>query len=113
MNAKAIEDIAGRVIEEVELADKNLDEQFEGMGPGLSEVDDEVFYYLFLMRQAEYGPDFADALNSPKDIKDPNGPPLFPNGRAQLRRFMRIQQQRMALEWNPEPYEEEQDGTDR
>jgi hypothetical protein len=105
MNGKTIEDIADRVVEQVELADKLLDEQFEGMGPGLKAVDDQTFRALFLMRMSEHGPDFAKAL----DAKKPDGTDLIPGGRNALRRYMRIEQQMRVPEWEPEPYEEVSD----
>jgi hypothetical protein len=109
MNARTIEDIADRVVEQVKLADRLLDEQFEGMGPGLTEVNDELFYALFMMRMAEYGPDYARAL----DAKKEDGTDLVPGGRNMLRRFMRVKTQRemaeMSAMWAPEPYEEDGD----
>lgn len=81
--------------------DELLPEQFRGDPPGLTELDDDTFYALFLMRQAEYGPDFARAL----DAKKPDGTDLIPGGRNTLRKFLRIRAKRqmaaMAM-WNPE-----------
>ena len=90
MSTQIVEDVAERVIEQVKLADKLIDDQFDGVGPGMSETDDATFYALFLMRMAEMGPDFTRVL----DAKKPDGTDLVPGGRAVLRKFLRLQAQR-------------------
>lgn len=109
MNGKSVEEIADMAVERVKLAAELLDDQYEGMGPGLSEPDDTTFYGLCLQRMGEYGPDFMRAL----DAKKPDGTDLVPGGRNVVRKFLRIKAQRMYQDqmmrtgsaWNPEPYE--------
>ena len=99
MNTRLPEMIADRVVEHVKLAKELAGEQFDAPPPMLVQADDEVFYNLFLMRQAEYGPDLARAF----DAKKPDGTDLVPGGRNLLRRFLRIKAEReMAAMWRRE-----------
>lgn len=93
MNGKILDELWEEAKEQLDMAWDLAEEQFDGMAPTMTPIDDETFYNLFLMRQAEYGVDFARVL----DAKKPDGRDLVPGGRNLIRRFLRIQEQkRMA-----------------
>ena len=86
MNGKTVDDVAKRTVELVKLyADKLIPEQFEGMAPGLKELNDHDFFTWFTKQMAEQGPDWARALE------------YVDGGKTELRRYLRIKARRDVI----------------